>query len=449
MTVRFAALALLGVAICGAPTLLAAQAESELTLRDALAIARQRNPAYRRARAQFSSAASSVRAGWGAFLPNVTANMNFSGNSRTTVTGEDDFGEPVDLPQPITFRSSSVSQGVGADFTIFDGFSNINNFRAARRRADAAEHGMLASLVRLEGDVKRGFYDAVRTLRLIEVEEQLLVSNREQLDATERLFRVAGASQVDVLGAQVDLSRQELGVARARGGAHRSLLQLKQQIGVDPGQEFELVGNFPEPFDPTSIEVDSLVSRALMASPVMAQLRASGAAARSQASAARGQRLPTIRAGFDYRRNANLSGYDAFFQFDPRNRSWGFNLSVQIPLFDGFSTSRSIAEADMNAIIADEDLRDGVLRVGQQTRGAVIDLQIAYAGLQIELRALELSRQQLALAQEQYRLGAINFTNLQTVRDRAAQAERTAVNAEYDFAASLATLEEVVGGSIR
>ncbi len=103
----------------------------------------------------------------------------------------------------------------------------------------------------------------------------------------------------------------------------------------------------------------------------------------------------------------------------------------------------------MNAIITDEDLRDGVLRVGQQTRGAVINLQNAYAGLQIELRALELSRRQLALAQEQYRLGAINFTNLQTVRDRAAQAERTAVNAEYDFAASLATLEEVVGGSIR
>lgn len=215
VTVRCAAFALVGVAICGAPALLTAQAESELTLRDALAIARQRNRAYRRARAQFSPAASSVRAGWGAFLLSVTANMSFSGNSRTTVTGEDDFGEPVDLPQPITFRSSSVSQGVGADFTIFDGVSNINNFRAARRRADAAEHGMLASLVWLEGDVKRSFYDAVRMLQLIAVEEQLLVSTRAQLEATERLFRVAGASQVDVLGAQVDLSRQELEVARA------------------------------------------------------------------------------------------------------------------------------------------------------------------------------------------------------------------------------------------
>lgn len=103
----------------------------------------------------------------------------------------------------------------------------------------------------------------------------------------------------------------------------------------------------------------------------------------------------------------------------------------------------------MNAIIADEDLRDRVLRVGQQTPGAVIDLQNAYAALQIELRALELSRRQLTLAQQQYRRGAINFPNLQTVRDRAAQAARTAVNAEYDFAASLTTLEEVVGGSIR
>ena len=342
-----------------------------------------------------------------------------------------------------------MSQAISANMTLFDGFRNINRLRAARGRANAAEFGIQSALVTLEGEVTRRFYDAVRSLRLIEVEQQLFVSAQGQLDATERLFRVAGATQVDVLGAQVDVSRQELAVERARGNSRRSFLRLEQQIGINPGTDVSLVGDFPEPFDPAELNPDSLVARARRNSPRVSQLEANAGASRSQATATRGGRWPTVSAGVDFSRAASLNDYDAFFRLNPRNRSFRFNLSVQIPIFDGFSTSSLIAEADMSAIIAEEDLREGILQVEQQVRSAVIDLENTYEALQVELRALELSRRQLGLAQQQYRLGAINFTNLQTVRERAAQAERRAVNAEYDLAAALATLEEAVGEDVR
>ena len=441
----FVALALLGVSGASA----AAQQNQQLTLDEALAIARARNPAYRQAQARFSSAAASVRSGFGSMLPQISARTTFAGASRTTVTGEDDFGEPIDLPNPITFRSSSVSQAISANMTLFDGFRNINRLRAARGRANAAEFGIQSALVTLEGEVTRRFYDAVRSLRLIEVEQQLFVSAQGQLDATERLFRIAGATQVDVLGAQVDVSRQELAVERARGNSRRSFLRLEQQIGINPGTDVSVVGDFPEPFDPAELNPDSLVARARRNSPRVSQLEANAGASRSQATATRGGRWPTVSAGVDFSRAASLNDYDAFFRLNPRNRSFRFNLSVQIPIFDGFSTSSLIAEADMSAIIAEEDLREGILQVEQQVRSAVIDLENTYEALQVELRALELSRRQLGLAQQQYRLGAINFTNLQTVRERAAQAERRAVNAEYDLAAALATLEEAVGEDVR
>ena len=51
------------------------------------------------------------------------------------------------------------------------------------------------------------------------MELELLVSARERLDANERLFRVAAATQVDVLGAQVETRAgeiwEEIGPGRA------------------------------------------------------------------------------------------------------------------------------------------------------------------------------------------------------------------------------------------
>ncbi|MFQ5551334.1 MAG: TolC family protein, partial [Gemmatimonadales bacterium] len=93
------------------------------------------------------------------------------------------------------------------------------------------------------------------------------------------------------------------------------------------------------------------------------------------------------------------------------------------------------------------NVREAMQQTDQLVRAAFIDLENAFEGLRIENRSLELSRRQLTLALEQYRLGALNFQGLQTVIDRASQAERAAVTAKYQLAAAVATLKERVGSS--
>ncbi len=435
------------IAPVGAGGVSAQEIGGALTLDDVLSLTRRHNPAYRRALTRVRSSGAEVRAGIGAFLPSLSGSVNFNGNSQTTFSGTDDFGRPVDLTDGRTFNSSSTSQSLSSSITLFDGFQNINNLRASRFREDAAQLGADFELTRVRAEVTRRFYDAIRTQRAVAVEEELLASAQEQLDATQRLFRVGSASQVDVLGARVDVSRQELAVERAKGDARQSLLQLRQQMGMDDG-DFSVAGDFPESFDPSSLDVNALVTRALRSNASVAQARADESASRSSLSAARGLRLPTISARASFSRNANLQGYDAFFDLGPRNRSWGFGVSVEVPIFSRFGTSRQIAQADANHLSAQESLRESVQSTDQQVRSALIDLENAHQGLLLENRSLELSREQLSLAQEQYRLGALGFQQLQQVVDRASQAERQALTAEYQFAAAVATLEERLGGRV-
>jgi outer membrane protein len=390
-----------------------------------------------------------VRAGYGAFLPDLNASLSWYGNSRTTVTGEDDFGRPVELPDPFTFRSSSASQGVSSSLMVFDGLRNINDLKAAKAGADATEAGVSLQGTTVGAEVSRRFYSAIQARRQVEVEEQLLEVSRQQLAATERLFRVAARTEVDVLGSQVQVAQQEQQLERSRGDERKALLRLAEQIGMEGDGEFTVTGELPSTFDMSALDQDALVAWALMHSPRTARSEADAAQARYQASAARGRRWPTVSASASFGRSVSLSSYSAMFELDPQNRSFGFSVNVQIPLFTGFQTSQAIATATAQARIAEENLREARLQLERDVRSAYIDLVTAHRGLELAQRAGEFSRRRLAMAQEQYQLGTIDFTAFQQIVTQTSSDARSLISAELTFAGAVVTLEELAGERVR
>jgi outer membrane protein TolC len=418
---------------------------ARLTLEDALLIARERNPQYLQSVHNARAQGPQVRAAWGAFLPDVTANVSFSGSDSRTVTGEDDFGQPVALPQPVNFKGSSSSQSVGARLTLFDGLANLTSLRAARESQDAAESARGAARNRVDAETTRRFYDAIRARQLIVLEERLLASAEQQRENTSRLFRAAGATQEDLLGAEADVANQQATLARARGEAEKAVLALREYLGITEDIVFELQGDLPAAEDPFGLQADSLVRLALSAHPDVRRLEDAAQAAHLRASAARGSRWPSVTLDASYARSASLSSYEALFDFNPRNRSFRFAIGLTYPLFTGFQTSARVAQSDADARSADEQTRAGRLQVERDVRSALIDVQNAFRSVQLAERSSELSSERLRLARERYAIGAITFANLQLLIDRAAQEERGLITARYGYGAARAALTERVG----
>lgn len=427
----------------------AQQVPAQLTLADALEIARERNPTYLQAVNTARSQGAQVRAGWGAFLPTVTANLSFNGNDSRTVTGDDDFGRAVELPMPIDIRRSSASQSVAARLTLFDGFNNLNSARASGAAAVAADASRSFAANRLDAETTGRFYEALRTRSLIALEDQLLESARQQLANTQRLFRVAAATQEDLLGAEADVANQELALDRARGEADKAKLAVREQLGLTEPIPFEVVGSLPDVWNPQTLSVTELIDRAVTSSPRVRQLEAQANVRNLQASAVRGARWPTISVNASYGRSVSLSSYDALFKFNPQNRGFAFGMSFDLPIFTGFQTSARIAQATADARNADQAARAGRLNVERLVRAAVIDVQNAYRGLELAQRSAGLSRERVRLGRERYAIGGIDFTNLQLLIDRSAQAERNVINARFQYAQAVVNLEEQVGGRVR
>lgn len=421
-----------------------------LTLDDALRIARANNPTYSQAIHRLEAAAAQEREAWGQFLPSLSTDLSFGGSTRRTLSAEDEFGEIIDRPDFVESTTSSASQGLSLQMTLFDGFGNVNRARAGRAGMRAAEAAANAAELQLRQEVSIAYFRAVQADRRLEVERALLASAREQLAMTEQRFQIGSANREDVLGAQATVANREQAVLQAQGEVEKTRLDVLRVMGVKGETGFALTDGFPEVFDPAVLDVVALVEAAMASSPRVAQREAEASQAELAASAAKGLRLPRVSGSLSYGRSIGRQGYDALFEIDPPNSSWGFNLMVSLPLFTRFQTSSQITQTAVQAANAREQLRAERLAVETEVKQAMIDLVNAYRAVELADRALALSQERLDLTQERYRTGtSVSFLQLQSAIDQAAGAEQGAIQARFNFVTALVNLETKVGREVR
>src|SRR5690606_32226094 len=119
-----------------------------------------------------------------------------------------------------------------------------------------------------------------------------------------------------------------------------------------------------------------------------------------------------------------------------------------VPIFNGFATSHEIAQAQAGEQDARYEQRRAQLQVEQEVRGALVELQTAYDALQLANEIAAITDERLTMAEEQYRIGALDFLQLQQLIDENLNAQRQAVDAQFTFITARATLEEKLGGPI-
>jgi outer membrane protein TolC len=436
------ALLLLGLLSLASPAP-AQEVPQPLTLEEARRIAAEKNPRYRQAQNNVETARAAERRGVMAFLPELQLGLSSGGYLSRTFTGEDEFGKPVRRDDPLSLTGSSSQQHISlGSITLFDGGARYRDLRAARADGDAVDAAVVLGAATLEAELTRRYYDAKRKGELIRLEEELLKSAEARQAATERLLRIASASPVDLLGAEVAVAEQARVLESARGEARKAVLALAEEMGISDAPEWALTSEPPPVFDPTTLDADSLAARALESSPLLAQLDARAVASDQRSRAAGATRWPTVSAQAGFGRSVGSEGYGSFFDPNPLNQSFSFGLSVSLPVFTGYRTTQLVTQARVAALNAREEVQAARLTLEREVRGALIDLENAYRSVQLAERGRDLARRRLELANQQFRIGALKYVDLEGVIEQAARAERDAINAHYDFAAARATLEE-------
>lgn len=424
---------------------------SQLTLEEAIELARRNNPQHLQLVNNGDVAAAEVRQNYGSFLPTLSANTSTGSNWSRRLSTVGNFGEPLEQPEPVTSETSSAGWGLNTSMTLFDGGRMFANLSAAKAGAELADAEILNGVNTLRANVARAYFGALRAARLAELERQLLAFAAEQVQITEEQFRIAAAQQTDVLGARGDVASQRRSLSAAEAEARTTKLDLLEQLGVRGEVAFDVVTDLPAALDPSGLEAETLVARALVSSPAVRMAAARTYQAQKAAAASHGGRWPTVSLSGSYSRGSSERGlFDAWGRFSHDNQGASLSLSVQLPIFQRFQTSAQIAQAEAAADDARQAERQTRIQTEKEVRAAIIDLGRAYDALQLAEEQAELSAQRLELAQEQYRAGAssMNFTNLQQIVQSTQAAQRQALEARFAYQTARILLEERLGGPL-
>lgn len=427
-----------------------AQDARVLSLADALDLASRHNPEYRQALNDIGLGDAAGRQAWGAFLPTLSVSTSTDQSFYRRELAIDDFGNPVANPDTRTSYTSATGQSLGMSLTLFEGGRRFADLSRVRGEADARRRTAEARLQTLRAGVEREFFQTQQQAELLRIERELQDARVRDVEATRRLFALASRSRADLLGAEFELRQQERTVQEVEGAYRKALLALRTLIGEPGLVTFELAEEPTATFDPRALDVAALVTAALSGNPAVARERASVDVSRASVSAARALRWPTLSLSGQLGRSAFGPDQTALFSVNPDDQAFGsLTLSVSVPIFRGFTTSYSIAEADVDFQNAAESLRRVELETEERVRAGLIDLESAHAALRIQAQALAVAEERLRIAREEYRLAGRDFEGLQTAVRDAATARRQELEARYAFVQARIDLEEVVGAPVR
>jgi len=441
-------------------------ADRRITLDEALALARAHNRDLRAARARLTEADAGVEQALAALLPTVSAQGKYTHNYKDVGFDAAALLSPVfDIAQAIRSapslpadQAAAIDEAVRRDRAALaaqpevliqkkeelDGVVSATvpvlapplyyALSAARLSRDASTAGYQVTVASVLVGVAQAYFAAAGT-------DEIVVARQDAVRVATETFDVAKARVAAELANQVESTRAETALVRARqdlaeaentrAAAYRALATL---IGSHEAVTAQASPSLPA--EPGAYE--ALVGEARARRPELAAERATIAAAQASARASAWRWSPTLSA-FGNLRGQNYTG------FSGDRYAWAVGLELDWLLFDGGvrDAQRHVALAQRREAEARLDLLADT--VSDEVANARGTLETKRKGVTAAQRAVELARETLRLVRAQYDAGTARQLDVLQAQDVLVGAEVALAQAHFDVALSDLQLRRATG----
>lgn len=393
-------------------------------------IALCRNPQTAVSWASVRAASAGTGIARAANLPSITVSANPSINRNDDLSGGNPDGGST---------SWNTTAAIALNYLLFDGGGRAARIDAAGAReraafaqyADAAQEVVLTVITAYNNlAANRAAETAIRANVAFAQQSRDLAAGRQ---------RAGVATPADRLQAETVLAQAELNLIQTRGALATSAAQLAVAIGLPPQTRLELA-----PLPPLATGAllrsgaDALIADAERLRPDIVAARAAIDNADANVRAQLSEGRPSLSATV----SNNLNQSNAAFN----SNSGAVGLSLQVPLFSGWSQRYSIAsaraEADRQRALAEQTRQQAGLSVYSN----YVALENALAALGTARTLVASAEESAALAQGRYKAGVGLFADLLNAQSALAEARQQLVTAELNIRTANAQLARAIGG---
>jgi outer membrane protein len=340
------------------------------------------------------------------------------------------------------FLVNSNTARVNLSWTPFDFGQSWNRIGAANASEDASQMTYESTQQTTIFQVQQRYFEHLKALRLLEVQQEAVKSNEEQLKRTESMYEIGSVAQGDVFrqrtvvgNSRIQLIRQENAVANTRAS-------LNVAMGRDPHTELN-ISDIEGPAEADDYKLDEVMQIAAEKNPGLKSLEKNMRSADLEAKAAMLSYLPTVTVSASYdRQNPEFNQvYSGFKQ----NYNLSYGVTVSFNLFNGFSDQANVERQSLNYNIARENLADRQRNLRLEVEQALLALQAAKEITKINEDNLKSSEEDLRLAQERYRVGAGTLLDIINAQFNLTNSQAILVSAKYDMLIARAQLKAAMG----
>ena len=489
----FAALALVSLAPVAQAqnTTTRSSADALLTLDEAIGLARRNNPVYLSQATNRRTADAAVRSARGAMLPSADASFG----TRYQQGGQQVFNG-------LSFSNSSdvVQSSYGLNLNYRVNTATFVHPKAAIANRDAVDADINGSGEQLRAAVTQQYLSVLQAQARAVLQDTLVTTAESQLELAKAKLAVGLGTSLDIRRAEVALGQSQVALLTARNNVEVEKLRLFQQMGVTQPSDVKLTTDFP--VNPPTFALDSLLDLARRQNPAILALRSRERAAALNVKVARAEYTPTLNLSTgwggnsyqytdaDYLVNqarggvmgqlssclsqdslrtavglssANCNSRFVFtdaqaasirasndqFPFKFQRSPLALTASISMPIFDNFNREERVQRAAVDREAAAYNVRAKDLTMTADVTQAYLTLKTAAQTVALQEQNASKAREELAYAEERYKVGASTFLDVVTSRGTYEQAQIDRVNAVYDYHKAFAALENAVGRPLR
>ncbi len=409
--------------------------QETLTLDRAIGIALHKNSTFLKSSSQIEGYESGVQAAYGNFLPTLDASATWQWNKtdQQGIIVDPITNEIIDASQSDQRRSYSL--GLGSNWTLFDGLANIANLSKSQDELQSAE----LTLERIKQDIvfqtMSLYYDVVYTEQLLRVKQANLKWNEKNLETIKERNRLGAATLADVYQQEVAKGNAELELIVTENDLQTQKKDLLFYLGIDVLEEYV----FSDSLTSTEIEilntnllsdykdiselVDQALNQRLDYKSALLNLESS----RSGVTIAESGHWPLLRA------NGNYSWFGNTISEVDKNKNFQAGLSLNIPIFYGWSVSNRVQLAEVQSKISEIEVSDIERDIKRQIKTNYLNLQASQKALVVSEKNIAAARENLKIEEEKYALGSGKLLDVLIVNSRYTDALTSLLNSQFAY----------------
>jgi outer membrane protein, adhesin transport system len=391
-------------------------------------------------------AGNNVSRGNAGFLPTVTLTNRFGGNVTSTTQNMNDGSEK----STSGVHNTTGSSGVSLNMTLFNGFNVQTTYQKLHGLKQMGELNTQMSMEKLVSQIVAEYYYYIQQLNYQKNMEYAVSLSRERVRIDEERYLLGASSRLGLLQSVVYLNADSSRLARQNEAILESEVRLKKLMALENLEEQIVLKD-------TSIVYNStLVYQELLESTL--DLNTSLQIARkSQVISELDYKIISSRAypylnfssGYNYSYRGygtgTISDYGELALNNQQTGAFNYGLTLGMDLFEGFNRRRE----KTNARIEVENRSYAFREIEQDIKADLLTVYYAYENnlsiVQMEEENLNVARENLEIALERYRLGALSGIELREVQKSLLDAEERLISIKYQTKLAEISLLQIAG----